>query len=132
MREFAIRVTESLTGPARDGMLICPLTGNEFAISDGQVDKAISTVGYWHGNVAMVSIIGNQERSNLQKGGRDILGADRYATDVIVASQGLGILPISVAMRMRESVAGREIAKGEETGADAFSRNVLEGPYGAY
>lgn len=131
MRAYAIEVTQALTGPMVDGMLICPLTGNPFSITDGQVDKSDPREGYRPGYIVMVSIIGNYERSNLQKAYRDLPYATEYMADVAMASDAaIEILAPSVAYANKEAYAGREIAKGENTGADIHSRNVLNGPYG--
>lgn len=132
MRHYAMAVTANITGAPVDGFFICPLTGMTTPVSQGEVDKVDPRLGYVPTNVVMVSRRGNQSRANLQKGHRDILGWERYASDVAVASQGVEILPVSVAWTRASEVAGSMLAKGESNEADPYSREVMEGPYGAY
>lgn len=130
MRHYALSVTYALTGDAPAGFFRCPLTGRLTAVTDGQVDKTDPARGYTPGTVVMVSIIGNQERANLQKAHRDVYGVARYIADVAAASLSVSILPVSVAWARVSEVQGRQLGKGESTGADTNSRNIIEGPYG--
>jgi len=131
MRAYALGVAWTLNGSMRsEHTFMCPLTGQETLIADGQVDKVDPRLGYVPTNVIMVSIIGNQERANLQKGHHDIPQVSAYIADVISASANVYILPVSVAWKNVADYAGRQLPKGETTGADMNSRHILEGPYG--
>ena len=129
MRAYAVSVNESLTGIAMsdDGFILCPLTNKMVHISLCEVDKANPHMGYIMTNVIMVSKVGNQERGKMQKYYGDINGSERYIDDVINASNGIDILPVSFAFNNRARYAANTKAIVE---CDPHMKNVIEGPYG--
>lgn len=129
MRAYAVAVNEAMTGlpMTETGYILCPLTEKVVHISLCEVDKANPHEGYVMGNVVMVSKQGNQERGKLQKYYGDMAGADRYAHDVAIASEGIDILPVSAAFNDRARYAANTSAKVE---CDPHMANVLNGPYG--
>lgn len=116
---YAIAVTAALTGPVQDGTLICPITGERFAIAYGEVDKADPSLGYVPGNIAMVSKRGNQGRSTLQQHYSDLPGVARYVRDVATASAGVAV------QRKRDAVP-----MWEAMGRKGYEIACLAGPYG--
>lgn len=118
---YAALVNEQLTGQkiTSDGMLICPLTGEPFHISNGEVDKITPSLGYVPGNVCMVSKVGNQGRSVLQQHGNDLPGLLRYKDAVTIAS-----CRVPLPRKVDASKAW------EAMGRSAHHVAVLAGPYG--
>lgn len=130
-RRYALKVTENLTGP-RDGngYLVCPLTGNLFHVTTGEVDRCVPALGYIPGNIVLVSRAGNQERGKLQQHFADLLGASRYAEDVVEASDYIDIPSGTVAKNTRHEIAfDIERAKREDVPSEIML-NVLRGEYG--
>ena len=118
---YAIMVNEALTGQrmTEDGMLMCPLTGKMFHVTNGEVDKANPALGYIPTNVCMVSKAGNQGRSALQQWHGDMKGAERYIFDVMRASHNV-IVPLKK----------NAVVMWESCGRKGYEREVIAGPYG--
>lgn len=129
MRHYATMVNVSLTGVAMtdDGFILCPLTNTMVHISLCEVDKANPSLGYQMGNVCMVSKVGNQERGKMQKYYGDLAGAERYINNVLNASIGIDILPVSYAFTHRNAYLANTKAIVE---CDKNMKNVIDGPYG--
>lgn len=79
------------------------------------------------GNVCMVSKVGNQERGKMQKYYGDLAGAERYINNVLNASIGIDILPVSYAFTHRNAYIANAKAIVE---CDKNMKNVIDGPYG--
>lgn len=129
MRAYAVSVNEALTGMpiSDDGYILCPLTNERVHISLCEVDKADPHMGYVMGNVVMVSKVGNQERGKLQKYYGDMNGAERYIANVLAASEGIDILPVSFAFTNRHALMANAKAVVH---CDPHMANVINGPYG--
>jgi hypothetical protein len=129
MRAYAVSVNVALTGVpiTDDGYILCPLTNTMVHVSLCEVDKANPHEGYVMGNVVMVSKQGNQERGKLQKYYGDMAGSERYIVDVMNASIGIDILPVSFAFTNRAFLLANTKAI---VVCDKNMANVINGPYG--
>lgn len=111
---------------------ICPLTGKEFDISLGEVDKVHEHKRYTEFNVVFVSLQGNQERGTLQQHYGDIPGLSRYAQDVAKASALASVTRkahlVKPAYRVRSRNVASDVLPHERPARDAH--NVRYGPYG--
>lgn len=101
---------------------ICPLTGMDFDIRNGEVDKANPAIGYVPGNVVLVSRAGNQERAKLQQHYSDLPQLARYVGDV--ASAGIR----TVVLRKRDVMPIPSGGYGMDPARDMA--HVRFGPYG--
>ncbi len=111
---------------------ICPLTGKEFDLACGEVDKVYENRRYTEFNIVYVSLQGNQERATLQQWSNDIAGQTRYAQDVAKASALASVTQKARLVKPAYAKRGRHnydtVTMAERPAKDAH--NVRFGPYG--
>jgi hypothetical protein len=111
---------------------ICPLTGQEFDLACGEVDKVYENRRYTEGNIVYVSLKGNQERAKLQLHYDDLKGLARYASDVAMASHNASVMRKTHCKAMPWPKRGRNnyatVRPDERPASDMSS--VRFGPYG--
>lgn len=131
-RDYAYRVTLSLTGGEYgDRFIRCPITGLVFDARECDVDKIDPSKGYRAGNVALISTLGNKERSVLQGVHDDVAKADLYAAQVRRASVGVVIRPKTVVHADPVTATIKGIDGGAMRGVKVGCADHIErGPYG--
>jgi hypothetical protein len=128
-RRYALRVTESLTGPMVADSIVCPLTGILTPVRFCEVDRVEPSLGYVPGNVVLTSYVGNNERGKLQEHHGDIAGFPRYVSDVFEASKGIAMPNPYAAWKVRHEIAVDPDVKKKVFPSPTMA-NVLSGPYG--
>lgn len=129
-RVYALAVTVSMTGANNNGYVVCPITGNEFHVTTGEVDRAVPALGYVPGNIVLVSRAGNQERAKLQQHYSDMPGAERYRDDVADASVYVTVPGGSDAKRALPAIKFDRARADRDDNPSPIMLNVLRGPYG--